>query len=135
MNDLNFAGSNIRYNATDDVGEQRILTAPGDDYVDILIKKLQSIALPRYNANSKEVVPPRVAVRFGNELFIKGIVNGSVGVGYKLPLIQTNNGDLKYSDISIAFPVTETQPYDADTVGQLGSFRGLTAGLRAKIGG
>lgn len=36
-----------------------------DDYVDTLIKKLQSIALPKYSVTSKSVVPPMVAIRFG----------------------------------------------------------------------
>lgn len=134
MNDLNFSGSNVRYNRTDDMGEQSVIRSPGDDYVDVLIKKLQAIVLPRYVADSKEIIPPRVAIRFGNELFIKGVVTGAIGVRYKLPLIQTREGYLKYSDVSIDFPITETQPYDAETVGTLGSFRGLTAGLKSKVG-
>lgn len=136
MNDLNLKGSNVKvkYKQTDDMGEQRIITNPGDDYVDVLIKKLQAIVLPRYVADSKELIPPRIALRFGNELFIKGVVTGAVGVRYKLPLIQTKDGYLKYSDVSIDFPVTETQPYDAESIGILGSFRGLTSGLKSKMG-
>ena len=63
-----------------------------DDYVDTLIKYLQAMALPSYssitNASevySKMVNPPLVACRFGNEIFIKGIVNGDVSVTYEGP--------------------------------------------------
>ena len=61
-----------------------------DDYVDTLIKYLQAMALPTYKVNQvqsaisqgKIVNPPIAAVRFGNSLFIKGIVSGNVGVTY-----------------------------------------------------
>ena len=54
----------------------------GDDYIDTLIKKLQAIALPKYNLSNKLVEPPLVALRFSNEVFIKGIVTGGVTVTY-----------------------------------------------------
>lgn len=129
MNSFNVSGSNVRLNSSD--SPQDIITNITDDYVDILIKKLQSIALPRYYAdrNDKSVVPPRVAVRFGEEIFVKGIVQGGVNIEYSLPLLS--NG--KYARVSISFDIYETTPYDADSVGRLGSFRGLTSGLRATI--
>ena len=99
----------------------------GDDYIDTLIKKLQSVALPRYNGDNKEVVPPMVAVRFGDEVFIKGIVNGGVSVEYHAPVIQSLDGSgAKYAQVNISFNVFEVDPYDADSVAQQGSFRGLT---------
>ena len=55
-------------------GRSNINVALGDDYVDTIIKNLQACALPSYKAASKMVNPPSVAVRFGNEIFIKGIV-------------------------------------------------------------
>lgn len=94
----------------------------GDDYVDTMIKQLQSIALPRYQATSKSVVPPMVAVRFGDEIFVKGVVNSQISVTYKKPILS--NG--KYAAVDVAFTVTETDPYDADSVSQAGSFRGIT---------
>lgn len=94
----------------------------GDDYVDTLIKKLQSISVPKYTMASKTVEPPMVAVRFGNEIFIKGIVNGSLSVSYTKPILS--NG--KYAQVAIVFDVTEVDPYDAVSVAQKGSFRGLT---------
>lgn len=97
-----------------------------DDYVDTLIKKLQSIALPRYLAGSKAVVPPMVAVRFGDEIFIKGVVSGGVSVTYNKPIIIVNDNESKYAQVSISFNVTEVDPYDADSVSRLGGFRGLT---------
>ena len=130
MNEYNSAGSNVRINMVSDGGMEYTQTSITDDYVDILIKKLQAIALPRYQASSKSISPPRVAIRFGDEVFIKGVVNGGVTVTYSLPLLENN----KYAMVSIVFTVYETTPYDADSVGRLGSFRGLTSGLRQKLG-
>lgn len=97
-----------------------------DDYVDTLIKKLQSIALPRYLVGSKTVVPPMVAIRFGDEIFIKGVVTGGVTVTYNKPIIIVNDNESKYAQVTIGFSVSEVDPYDADSVGRLGGFRGLT---------
>lgn len=98
----------------------------GDDYIDTLIKKLQAIALPRYNLNNKLVEPPLVALRFSNEVFIKGVVTGGVTVTYNKPLL--NGG--KYANVTVAFQIYEVDPYDATTVEKNGSFRGVTRGLR-----
>lgn len=101
----------------------------GDDYIDTLIKQLQACALPNYKDASKMVDPPLVAVRFGNEIFIKGVVNNGVTVTYSGPIL-TNN---KYSIVDISFQVFETSPYDADSVAQLGSFRGLDKTLEKRL--
>lgn len=101
----------------------------GDDYVDTIIKQLQAVALPSYKAASKMVNPPQVAVRFGNEIFIKGIVNGSVSVTYELPILSDN----KYAQVTVEFTVTETDPYDAETVAAMGSFRGLDKTLEKRL--
>lgn len=98
----------------------------GQDYVDTLIKKLQAIAVPKYNLNNKLVEPPLVAIRFSNEVFIKGIVNGGVTVTYYKPILN----DGKYSKVTINFQIYETDPYDATTVAKNGSFRGMTRGMR-----
>lgn len=99
--------------------------ALGDDYVDTLIKQIQAAALPAYGASEKMVDPPMVAVRFGNDVFIKGVVVGNVSVTYALPLIEGN----KYAHVSVAFTVEEVDPYDARTVMEAGSFRGLDTTL------
>lgn len=96
-----------------------------DDYLDSLINKIQAAALPVYNSANKEVVPPMVAVRFGNEIFIKGVIKGSISLTYKKPLIWVN-GKEKYAQCTISFTVSEVDPYDARTVAQKGSFRGIT---------
>lgn len=101
----------------------------GEDYVDTLINKLQSMALPKYTASSKSVKPPMIAVRFGNEIFIKGVINGSVSVTYTKPILS----DGKYAQVSIAFTVTEVDPYDAKSVATSGSFRGLTSTFKNGI--
>ena len=70
VNDLNITAGNTNLKSN--------VVSQTDDYVDTLIKELQSIALPRYNVNNRAVIPPRVAVRFGNELFISGVVNSTI---------------------------------------------------------
>ncbi len=92
----------------------------GEDYVDNLVRALQSIALPKYNANNKAVEPPLVALKIGKSLFIKGIVNGAVGVTQEKPILV---GD-KYASYKISFTITEVDPYDSTTVFTNGSFRG-----------
>lgn len=113
MDDVNMGTSNIKLE-------------DGEDYVDTLIKKLQSIALPKYNLTNKLVEPPTVAIRFGEEVFIKGIVNGGITVTYQKPLL-TNN---KYALVTVSFQVYETDPYDATSVAKNGSFRGMTRGMK-----
>lgn len=99
--------------------------ATGDDYVDTLIKLVQAAALPTYGASEKMVDPPMVAVRFGNDVFIKGVVTGTVGVTYQLPLLENE----KYAHVSVSFNVEEIDPYDAQTVLAAGSFRGVDTTL------
>lgn len=101
----------------------------GDDYVDTLINKLQAIALPKYDYGDKMVNPPMVAVRFGNEFFIKGVVSGGVTITGQLPLLQ--NG--KYARISISFNISEVDPYDAETVINQGQLRGLSKTLERNL--
>ena len=99
--------------------------AVGDDYVDTLIKQIQAAALPSYATSAKMVDPPIVAVRFGNDIFIKGVVVDGVSVTYALPIITGN----KYAHVSVSFTVEEIDPYDAKTAMVAGSFRGLDTTL------
>lgn len=115
MNDINKDVSNLKSNVVD---------FSEDDYVDTLIKYLQSIALPRYqiyNKGSKSVIPPMIAIRFGDEIFIKGVVASGIDVTYEKPILVNN----KYAQVSITFSVSEVDPYDADSVVKDGSFRGI----------
>ena len=115
VNDLNITAGNTNLKSN--------VVSQTDDYVDILIKELQSIALPRYNVNNRAVIPPRVAVRFGNELLISGVVTSTITCTYGKPILS--NG--KYAKVSIGFTISEYDPYDATLVSQLGSFRGITS--------
>ena len=115
VNDLNITAGNTNLKSN--------VVSQTDDYVDTLIKELQSIALPRYNVNNRAVIPPRVAVRFGNELFISGVVTSTITCTYGKPILS--NG--KYAKVSIGFTISEYDPYDATSVSQLGSFRGITS--------
>ena len=94
----------------------------GDDYVDMFIKKLMAVALPNYHSANKEVEPPMVAVKFGDQLFIKGVVDGGVSVDYNKPLLIGN----KYALVNVAFTVSEIDPMDAVSISKVGSFRNIT---------
>lgn len=109
-------------------GLSNATTEVGEDYIDAMIRKIQAIALPKYVVASKSVIPPMVAVRIGagEDIFIKGVVQGGVTVGYSGPILS--NG--QYAQVSIAFTVYEVDPYDAETVMELGSFRGITSAFK-----
>lgn len=108
------------------VGKSNAQLKPGEDYVDYVIRALQSIAVPKYNITDKVVEPPWVALRLSNQIFIRGVVTGQVGVEYRKPLL--NNG--KYAMITISFIIYETDPYDASSIFTNGSFRGVTRALK-----
>lgn len=108
------------------VGISNVNIEDGEDYIDTLIKSIQAISVPKYNVTNKAVEPPIIAIRFGNEIFIRGIVNGSISVSYSKPIL--NNG--KYALINIGFTIYEIDPYDSAAIEANGSFRGLTKGLR-----
>ena len=110
-------------------GKSNLKLEVGDDYIDTMIKQLQALALPRYASATKMVDPPLIALRFGNEIFIKGVVTGSVNVDFRKPIIK---GD-KYQQVTITFGVQEVQPYDALTVQQNGLMRGLNTTLERKL--
>jgi hypothetical protein len=97
----------------------------GEDYIDNLIKALQSIAVPKYNVDNRAVEPPLVALRLSNEIFIKGVVTESIGLTYKLPLLS--NG--KYAQVSLSLNIKEVDPYDSSEVFTNGSFRGTVKTL------
>ena len=102
-----------------------------DDYLDTMIKQLHAIALPRYAASEKMINPPLIAIRFGNDLFCKGVVTGNVTVTYAGPILRTN----KYAEVTVAFTISEVDPYDADSVMLCGGFRGLRTTLDARVYG
>lgn len=118
MNSVNTSASRLNVPNLDD-----------EDYVDILVKQLQAAALPRYAASEKMVNPPMIAVRFGNDIFCKGIVHGAVTTTYSGPILRTD----KYAEVTVDFVVFEVDPYDADSVMSTGSFRGLSTDLERRV--
>ena len=98
----------------------------GEDYVDNLLRALQSIALPKYNLQNKAIEPPMVALRISNEVFIKGIVSQSISLTYKKPILS--NG--KYAIVELGLTIAEVDPYDATTVYKNGGFRGIVQSLK-----
>ena len=103
---------------------------PGQDYVDRLVKEIQAAALPNYAASDKMVDPPLVACRIGNEVFIKGVISGAVTVSYSGPILSGKYDD-KYAVCNVGFSISEVDPYDAQTVMGIGSFR--ASGLDSDI--
>ena len=117
MEDLNTGVSNLKDNVVD---------FSDKDYIDVLLNYLQACAVPKYNiykTGSKAVIPPQVAVRMGNDIFVRGIINSQIGVTYQKPILDNN----KYAKVQVTFAVTEVDPYDAPTIRDLGGFRGITA--------
>ena len=116
MRDVNYGVSNVKLSLS-------------DDYIDILVRHLQAAVLPRYAASEKMVDPPIVMVRFGNEIFCKGIINGSLTTTYSGPIMA----DEKYACVDIAFNITEIDPYDAQSIQSTGSFRGISTTLESNL--
>lgn len=110
-------------------GVSNLDTTINDDYVDYLINSLQACAVPEYSSTDKMVDPPMVAVRLGNDIFIKGVVLGNVSVTYELPILTTG----KYASAKVSFVVAEVDPYSADTIQVAGSFRGLSTSLERNV--
>lgn len=108
------------------IGISNVFLGEGEDYVDNLLKALQAIAVPKYNLQNKAVEPPMVAIRLSNEIFIKGIVSGPIGVTYSKPILS--NG--KYARIDLSITVSEVDPYDATSVFKNGGFRGVVQSLK-----
>lgn len=110
-------------------GVSNLDTTINDDYVDYFINSLQACAVPEYSSTDKMVDPPMVAVRLGNDIFIKGVVLGNVSVTYELPILTTG----KYASAKVSFVVAEVDPYSADTIQVAGSFRGLSTSLERNV--
>ena len=110
-------------------GVSNLDTTINDDYVDYLINSLQACAVPEYSSTDKMVDPPMVAVRLGNDIFIKGVVLGNVSVTYELPILTTG----KYASAKVSFVVAEVDPYSADTIQVAGSFRGISTSLERNV--
>lgn len=102
----------------------------GEDYVDNLLKALQSIALPKYSMNNKLIEPPIVALRLGQEIAIKGVVTSGIGLTYEKPILS--NG--KYACVSLSLTITEIDPYDSIQVFQQGGFRTMVKTLADGMG-
>ena len=72
----------------------------GEDYTDYLINMMYGAVIPNYATSSKMVDPPLVAVRFGNQIYCKGVVS-NVSVTYSGPILR----DDKYAVATINFSV------------------------------
>ena len=88
-----------------------------------------SIAVPKFSATSKTITPPMIAIKFGRDVFIKGVVIGGVSIEYQKPIMT----DGRYARVILHFTVYETTPFDAESISQLGSYRGVTKMFRSGI--
>ena len=121
MNSVNISNKSIFSAKIDELS--------ADDYVDTMINQLQSAALPRYASAEKMINPPLVAVRFGNSIFCKGVVDGGVSTTHSGPILEND----KYALVTVSFTVHEVDPYDADTVALEGGFRGIRTTLESRL--
>ena len=119
---------NLHRDMMDDVnvGNSNVKLAAGEDYIDNLINALRAIAVPKYNLNNKAVEPPLLALRIGEEVFIKGILSGSIGLTFQKPILSNN----KYAQVSLQLVISEVDPYDASEVYKSGGFRGIVKTLK-----
>lgn len=120
FNEINIHDSNLKLND---------LTSSTDDYLDVVIRQLQAMAVPNYHSGSKMVDPPLVAVRFGKDLFCKGVITQGVTVTYSGPILRND----KYAEVTVEFTICEVDAYDAESVLLQGSFRGLSQDLTRRI--
>ncbi len=90
-----------------------------DTVIEELIKTMQAAVLPKYTNITKTINPPIVAMRLGDELFIKGIIR-NVSTTFRKPIV--NN---KYQLCTISFTIEEFEPYDAEAVKTIGFYRGF----------
>ena len=112
------------------VGVSNAQLKEGEDYVENLINALQAIAVPKYTMTNKAIEPPMVALRIANQVFIKGVVTGSIGVNYSLPILS--NG--KYAVVDVTLTISEVDPYTASEVLRSGGFRGVVQTLKNGMG-
>lgn len=95
------------------------LKIDGEDPVDYMIENLDALALPDYDAASKIVNPPLVSLKIRDEIYIKGVVAGSVGLTYGLPILKYGNVS-KYAMVTVSFGVNEVTPYSASILPSVG---------------
>jgi hypothetical protein len=107
-------------------GKSNAKRKPGEDYIESLVRALQSIAVPKYNLTNKAVEPALVALRIGKQLFIKGVVTDGISITYAKPIIV---GD-KYAQVTLSLKISEVDPYDATSVYKNGSYRGEVQTLK-----
>lgn len=95
----------------------------GQDPVDLLVTNLDALVLPEYEAANKLVNPPLVSLKIRDEIYIKGVVSGNVGLTYGLPIINYGTESapsFKYAMITISFGVNEITPYSASILPAVG---------------
>lgn len=95
-----------------------------DDMVEELINNLEAMVLPDYDSASKVINPPIVSLKIRDEIFITGVVVGSVSKSYQLPLINYN-GKYKYAMVTLSFAISEIKPYSASILSAIGGGRRL----------
>lgn len=103
-------------------------TITSDDYIDTLIKLMQACTVPEYSDPQKLINPPVVTLRIVDEIYIKGVIQGQVGIRYKAPVLNTVFGK-KYSQVEVGFNIAEFDPFSASQIAKYGSFRGYNSSM------
>ena len=92
--------------------------------VEELIDNLEGLVLPDYESANKIVNPPIVSLKIRDEIYIKGVVTGTVGKTFNLPLLNYG-GQYKYALVSLNFSISEIQPYSASILSSIKGGRRL----------
>lgn len=111
-------------------GISNVKPEAGKTYMDELLRALQAIALPKYNLSNKAIEPPLLALRIENQIFVKGVLSGSIGLTYSGPL----QSDGKFAVVGLSLIINEVDPYDSTSVYKNGGFRGCVNTLRKGMG-
>ena len=78
------------------------------------------------------VNPPLAAIRIGDQIFCKGVIQ-EASLSYRLPIVETRGGKAKYAVVDLGFTIAEIDAYTASEIARVGSFRGLSSSLERKI--
>lgn len=96
---------------------------PNEDAVDLLVKCLDAAVLPDYDSAGKIVNPPIVSLKIRDEIYIKGVINGSVNIGYNPPVLNIPKLGTRYAMVNVGFTISEITPYNASIIKNIGKVR------------
>lgn len=113
------------------IGYSNSKQGEGEDYIENLINALRAAIVPKYILANRAIEPPLVALRLGEEIFIKGVLTQAIGMGFEKPILSND----KYAAVKFSLTITEVDPYDATSIYTNGGFRGVLQVFKGSING